>query len=131
MTLKNYDTRLEYARVPMGYEWLMGEGMSLLLHYFAYGQVGLAKDQANDQMPSICFGADPLTLRNEYQYQYSIDYISEGKTILDYIIKDWWETRGMTRPVKVGFLGAAGYQTADQYWDGFQASAVANPENAS
>lgn len=122
-----YDMRLEYARVPQGYEWLKGQGTSLLLHYLAYGQVVTASSQANDKTPSISFGADIAALRNPYQYQYSLDYVSEGRVILDYIIKDWWQTRGQTRPVKVGLVVAAGYASAEQYWAGFQASDAANP----
>jgi len=122
-----YDTRLEYARAPLGYEWLMGQGMSLLLHYDPPEQNALAAAQAEDEMPSLCFCADVQTLKTDWMYAYSVDYISEGKAIVDYLVKDWWETRGMTRPMKIGALVIGDMQSGGQYWSGLQAGSAANP----
>jgi hypothetical protein len=124
---ETYDTRLEYARAPLGYEWLMGKGMSLLLHYDPPEQNALANKQAEDEMPSLCFCADVHTLKSDWIYAYSVDYVSEGKAIVDYLVKDWWETRGMTRPIKIGALVMGDMQSGGQYWSGLQAGSAANP----
>jgi len=122
-----YNTKLEYARAQQGYQWLMDKGMDLLLHYDPPEQAMLAATQADDQMPSLCFCADVETLQTDYLYAYSVDYINEGRAIVKYLIKDWWETKGMTTPIKVGALVMSDMQSGPQYWEGFKAEADANP----
>lgn len=123
----SYDTRLEYARVPQGYEWLVEQGTSLMLQYSPAIAQLVINEAARDQVPSLGLSNDTPLMTADYMYGFPLDLPREGQFLMEYLIRDWWETRGMTRPIKVGALFPSGLLSADQYWGAFQAVASANP----
>lgn len=122
-----YDFREEYARVPVGYQWLMNQGMDLLLHYNPNVQAVTAGDQADDKIPSFSFNVDLATAGNEWVFGYSVTLRDEAMMVMDYLLKDWWETKGMTRPIKIGAMVHSDLGSGTIYWQAYQEYAAAHP----
>ena len=127
LEFKTYDFREEYARVPIGYEWLKGQGMDLLLQYNPNVQAVTAQSQAEDQVPSFSFNVDLTTAENEWVFGYSVTLLNEATLVMDYLVKDWWETKGMTTPIKIGAILHSDLESGNLYWQGYQDYAAAHP----
>lgn len=122
-----YDFRNDYARVPTGYEYLKGQGMNMLLQYNPNTQPTTAKNLAEDQIPSFSFNIDVNTMNNEWLFGWSVDLASEAKYVIEYLVNDWWETRKMTRPIKIGAMLLSDLYSGTQYWNAYNAWAAAHP----
>lgn len=81
-----YDTRLEYARVPMGYQWLVGQGIDLLLGYQPETSVYTLRDQVEDKMPQYNFVAWPPTMDEDWVYSYIAPQEYESRAVADYLM---------------------------------------------
>lgn len=126
----NYDTRLEYSRFPVGYEWLLSQGTDLLLGYSPSTPAVTQANQATDRIPLYGFTAYPGTLQAEWVYAYMPTNALEGQAIMDYLINVWWPAKNMGRPLKVASVGNTGIDTTVQYRDGFSAALAQNPGEA-
>jgi hypothetical protein len=127
VTLKiaTYDTRYEYARIPMGYEYLKEQGMALLLQYMGDQQPITLPNQKEDGVPSYAF-AEKKGLENEpLVFCWEPEYYWEGRGTMDYIVSTWDAALG--RPLKVGHLAMANYATDQQQNAGMAAVAAENP----
>lgn len=65
-----YDTRLEYARYPAGYEWLVGQGMDVLLGYAPETSTVTLRSQVEDKIPQYNFTGWVTTLDEDWLYSY-------------------------------------------------------------
>ncbi len=120
-----YDTRYEYARVPAGYEYLLEQGMVLLLQYMGDQQPITLEDQNEDNIPSFAF-AEKKGLEDERNvFVFTPEYYYEGRGVMDYVAGTW--TASLGRPLKVGHLAMAGYYTDIQQRAGMAAVAAENP----
>ncbi len=126
----NYDTRLEYSRFPVGYEWLVSQGMDVLLGYSPATSSVTQANQAVDRIPLYGLTAYPTTLEAEWVYAYMPTNALEGQAIMDYLINIWWPARNMGRPLKVGSVGNTTIDTTVQYREGFDAVLAQNPGEA-
>jgi hypothetical protein len=125
VTIKTYDTRYEYSRIPMGYEFLVEQGMALLLQYMGDQQPITLPMQKEDGIPSMAF-AEKKGLENEsLVFAYTPEYYWEGRGTMDYIVSSWDASLG--RPLKVGHLAMADYPTDEQQNAGMAAVAAENP----
>ncbi len=122
-----YDTRLDYGRTPIGYEWLVNQGMDLCMLYSVAMSLGIKGRFAEDKIPAVSFTVDPETRTTEYMYGVAPDYQFEGEYLITYLAKDWWETRGMTRPIRIGILSQPSSAMTDAMWEGFDLGMAANP----
>ncbi len=127
LEFKTYDFREEYARVPLGYEWLTAQGTDLLLHYNPNVQAVTAQSQTEDKIPSFSFNVDPATAENEWVFGYSVTLHNEATMVMDYLVKDWWETKGMTTPLKIGAMLHSDLESGSKYWQAYQDYAAAHP----
>lgn len=125
--LSLYDTRLDYGRIPVGYEWLVNQGMDICMVYSVAMVVGIKGQFAEDRIPAISFTADPQTRTTDYMYGVAPDYNVEGEYLITYLVKDWWETKGMTRPIKIGVFSQPSSATTEAFWGGFDLGIAANP----
>ncbi len=122
-----YDTRLDYGRIPIGYDWLINQGMDICMVYSVGMILGITGQFAEDQMPAISFTADPATRDTPWLYGVAPDYNIEGEYLITYLVKDWYETKGMTRPIKIGVLSQPSSATTNAFWGGFDLGIAANP----
>ncbi len=121
-----YDTRLEYGRMAIGYEWLKGQSTDLVLGYSPNTSGVLAASLAEDKIPIYSFTGYPSTLDSDWVYSYMCTGEYEGRAMMDYVINTWWPTQGINRPVKVANVGNTGWDTTVQYRKGFAATVAAN-----
>jgi hypothetical protein len=127
----SFDTRLEYGRMPLGYEWLMGEGMDVLMGWLPNTSAVTQPDQAKDQIPILSFVAYPTTLDSDWCYGYSYPSELEGRGMMDYVLNTWWPAQGKDRPLKLANVGNPGYDTTEQYKKGFDYVLAKNPGKTS
>lgn len=122
-----YDTRLDYGRIPTGYDWLVNQGMDMCLVYSVSMVLGIKDQFAGDQVPALSFTVDPQTRDTPWMYGVAPDYNIEGEYLITYLVKDWWETKGMTRPIKIGVLSQPSSGTTNAFYGGFDLGIAANP----
>ncbi len=122
-----YDTRLDYGRIPIGYDWLVSQGMDICMVYSVAAVLGIKGQFAEDQIPALSFTVDPMTRETPWMYGVAPDYNTEGEYLITYLVKDWWETKGMTRPIKIGVFSQPSSATTNAYYGGFDLGIAANP----
>ena len=125
-----YDTRLELARFPGGYQWLKGQGMDVLLGYQPITPAMTQPDQAADKIPQYNFDAWPTTMDADWVYCYMYTVQLEARATLDYLINQWWPTQNIDRPVKVGWVGNPEQDTHPEFEKGFNYTLEQNPGKA-
>jgi len=115
----SYDTRVMYDRVPIGYEWLKGQGMIQLWHYVPEYMSMTAQDQAKDQIPCFSFSSNPGEADTEWLYAMTPDYRDEAGAAMLYLLQDWdWDARP-DGPV-VGYVGMTGRPSNVYHREGFE-----------
>jgi hypothetical protein len=128
--LITYDTRLEYGRMSIGYEWLKGQGTDLVLGYSPNTSGVLQASLAEDKIPIYSFTAYPSTVSADWVYAYMCTGELEGRAMMDYVINTWWPAQGISRPVKIANVGNTAWDTTVQYRKGFAAALAQNPGKA-
>ncbi|MDM7999417.1 MAG: ABC transporter substrate-binding protein [Dehalococcoidia bacterium] len=122
-----YDTRLDYARFPGGYQWLVGQGMDLLLGYSPETPDITLSDQVEDKIPQYEFSAWPTTMDEDWVYSHGYSQEYEGRAVLDYLVNQWWPTQGKDRALKVGHVGNPNWGSTGEYQKGLDWVAAQNP----
>ncbi len=122
-----YDTRLEYARFPTGYQWLKGQGMDLLLGYQPETSNMTQADQIADKIPQYNFVTWPSTMDADWVYGYMSTYEYEGQATMDYLVNQWWPTQGKARALKVVHLINPEYSSWPEYRKGIDWIVAHNP----
>jgi ABC-type branched-subunit amino acid transport system substrate-binding protein len=125
-----YDTRLEYGRMSIGYEWLKGQGTALVLGYSPNTSGVLQASLAEDKIPIYSFTGYPSTIDSDWVYSYMCTGELEGRAMMDYVINTWWPAQGKSGPVKIANVGNTGWDTTTQYRKGFAATLAENPGKA-
>lgn len=125
-----YDTRMETARIPVGYQWLKGQGMDLLLGWDAMTPAITRADQAVDRTPQYNFTAWPTTMDEDWVYSFGYTNQIEGRAILDYVINQWWPAKNAGRAVKVGWVANPEQGTYGEFGAGFEYVLARNPGKA-
>jgi hypothetical protein len=124
-----YDSRLEDARVPMGYEYLVEKGMDLLLIFSPNDMDITISNQEQDKIPGYAFTPTLTTATSEWGYGFAMSQQQEGIWIMEDTVPRW-EALNMGRPMKVGHLGMRGWDTSDAIKEGIQAWIAAHPGKA-
>ncbi len=122
-----YDTRLEYARYPVGYEWLKAQGMDLLLGYAPETSTVTLKDQVEDKIPQYNFTGWATILDADWLYSYAYCQEYEGRAVLDYLLNQWWPTQGKSRAMKVAHVSNPGWGSMAEYQRGLDWIVAQNP----
>ncbi len=125
-----YDTRLEYGRLSIGYEWLKGQGTDLVMGYSPNTSGVLQASLAEDKIPIYSFTGYPSTLDSDWVYSYMCTGELEGRAMMDYVINTWWPAQGKSGPVKIANVGNTGWDTTIQYRKGFASVLAENPGKA-
>src|SRR4030042_942542 len=105
LKLITYENRLDYARNPGGYQWLVGQGAKTIMVIRNTDFEMLVDKFERDKIP--CFGSmGSLALRN-HDWVYMMPPITQryAPLIVQWILEDWQETR---LPL-VGHVGISGY----------------------
>lgn len=127
INIVTYDTRLEYGRMSIGYEWLKGQGMDVLLGYLPNTSSVVQPNLAADKIPIYSFVGYPTTLDADWVYSYMCTGELEGRAMMDYLINTWWPAQGKSGKVKIANVGNTAWDTTIQYRKGFSAVVAANP----
>jgi len=122
-----YDTRLEYARFSQGYEWLVSQGMDVLLGYQPETPTVTLQDQAEDKIPQYNFSAWPKDMDSDWLYGYTYGYEWESRAAVDYLLEQWWPTQGKTGPMKLAFVNNPEYGSTTEYRKGLDWVVAENP----
>ena len=125
--IKAYDTRLEYARYPAGYEWLKGQGMDVLLGYAPETSTVTLTSQVEDKIPQFNFTGWATTLDADWVYSYVYCQEYEGRAVLDYLLNQWWPTQGQSRAMKVAHVSNPGWGSMAEYQRGLDWVVAQNP----
>lgn len=125
-----YDTRLEYGRLAVGYQWLVGQGTDLVLGYLPNTSAVLQADLAEDKIPIYSFVAYPTTMDAQWVYSYMYTSELEGRAMMDYLVNVWWPSKNKGRPLKVANVGNPGWDVTAQYRKGFNTALAENPGKA-
>lgn len=123
-----FDSRLDYGRVKPGYIDLRNRGSDIILDYNSMYTVQIWQDHQADKLPSFCFNNEPEVMGQDYMFSFSNDYQTEAAAIGEWLVKDWWELRGETRPINVGYVGILGLRSESQMGDVLQSQAEASPD---
>jgi len=126
LEIVTYDTRLEFARVPIGYEWLKGKGARLLVHWVPQFNAMTARDQARDKIPSFTFTMITEALKEEWAFSLSVTPYLEMEAAMDYILGTWNYQARPGGPV-VGYLGESGRPVCIEQLQGLKDVAQAKP----
>lgn len=123
-----FDSRLDYGRVKSGYLDLRNRGSDIILDYNSMYTVQIWEDHGRDKLPSFCFNNEPEVLGKDYMFSFSNDYQTEAAAIGEWLVKDWWQLRGQTRPIKIGYVGLSGLRSEGQMGDVLENQAIASPD---
>jgi len=110
-----YDTKMDYSRAPMGYEWLKGQGADIFFNFSPIFQEILVENHQQDKIPSFTFASSPTIVGQDWVYTFSIHYPWEAEAAMEWILEDW-EGRPQGSP-KVGHIGVSGYVSTAQVTD--------------
>jgi len=110
-----YDTKMDYSRAPMGYEWLKGQGADIFFNFSPIFQEILVENHQQDKIPSFTFASSPKIVGQDWVYTFSIHYPWEAEAAMEWILEDW-EGRPQGPP-KVGHIGVSGYVSTAQVTD--------------
>ncbi len=122
-----YDTRLEYARYPQGYEWLKSQGMDVLLGYTPEVPLVTLTDQAEDKIPQYNFSTYATLVDAPWLYGYQYSYEFEARAVLDYLLNQWWPAQGKTGALKVAHVSNPDLNARPEYQKGLDWVASQNP----
>lgn len=122
-----YDTRLEYGRYMQGYEWLVGQGMDVLLGYAPETSTVTLASQKEDRIPQYNFTGWPTTLDEDWVYSYAYSQEFEGRAVLDYLLKQWWPAQGKSGPMKVAHVSNPDWGSMGEYEKGLNWVVAQNP----
>jgi ABC-type branched-subunit amino acid transport system substrate-binding protein len=123
-----FDSRLDYGRVKPGYLELRNRGSNIILNYNSMYTVQIWEDHQRDKLPSFCFNTMPEVMGKDYMFSFSNDYETEAESIGEWLVKDWWEIREETRPIKVGYIATLGLRSDTEFGNVLQAQANASPD---
>lgn len=122
-----YDTRLEYARYPQGYQWLIGQGMDVLLGYTPEVPLVTLTDQAEDKVPQYNFSTYATLVDAAWLYGYQYSYEYEARAVLDYLVNQWWPAQGKTGAMKVAHVDNPDLNASPEYQKGLDWVVAQNP----
>jgi len=125
-----YDTRLEYGRYTLGYEWLVGQGMDFMMYMSPDTPNVTQPSQVRDKIATYGFTAYSTMMDADWVYSYMYTNELEGRAIMNYVINTWWPSKGISRPVKVGTVGNINRSTTDEFRKGFDKVLADNPGKA-
>lgn len=125
-----YDTRLENARIPIGYDWLSGQGMDLLLGYDPVTPNITQADQAADKIPEYSFAATPSLMDADWVYSYAYTFDFEGRAIMDYLLNQWYPSQNISGPLNIGWIGNPEVGAYVRFQAGFEYALAQNPGKA-
>jgi hypothetical protein len=114
--IATFDTRMEYARVPGGYEYLKGRGSDIFLNFNPIMQEMLIEKHQEDGIPTFTFVTTPDLVGQDWIYSFSVHYPWEAEAIVEWATKQWTD-RPTDRAVKIGHVGVDGYVSTDQVKD--------------
>jgi len=120
-----YDTRLDYARVPVGYVWLKGQG-AVMMHVVnpADNEI-LINRYEEDEIPVIGSQVQPTLLGNAWMFCFSSSNANETEVLMQWIMDTWpYEEEG--RLPKIGHLGWT-LMSTEYHQEGIDAAREANP----
>jgi hypothetical protein len=123
----SYDDRLDYARIPVGYEWLKGQGAVLDLFMIPDSLTLLQDKIQRDRMPCFTWSVDEPILDKDYSYGWAGPWGWEATTYLTWLLNDYWPAQQAGRPPKLGYLGMTGYSSSSVYRDAIHAYLDAHP----
>ena len=123
-----FDSRLDYGRVTQGYVELRNRGSDVILDYNSMFTVQIWEEHQKDKLPSFCFNNEPEVIGQDYMFSFSNDYQTEAAAIGEWLVKDWWELRGQTRPINIGYVGLSGLRSESQMGDVLENQANASPD---
>lgn len=106
--LINYDTRLDYGRVPAGYVWLKGQGTQLFIIATSSTQEIVAANFEEDKIPSFGLQSSPALLGKDWVFDFAPAWTWEADCIMQYIW-DTWEHDEMSGVPIVGHIGVKGW----------------------
>ncbi|MBL7119465.1 MAG: ABC transporter substrate-binding protein [Dehalococcoidia bacterium] len=112
-----YDTKMDYSRAPMGYEWLKGQGADIFFNFSPIFQEILVEKHQRDKIPSFTFASSPAIVGQDWVYTFSTHYPWEAKAAMKWILEDWWPGQEKDGIPKVGHIGASGYVSTAQVTD--------------
>jgi len=112
-----YDTRMDYSRAPMGYEWLKGKGADIFFNFSPIFQEILVEKHQQDSIPSFTFASSPAIVGQDWVYTLSIHYPWEAEAAMEWILEDWWPEQEKDGIPKVGHIGVSGYVSTAQVTD--------------
>lgn len=127
IVIKTYDTRSDYSRIPIGYEWLKGQGMKL---FFAPSpadiDVSYNKLEA-DQIPG--FGTTSLDSRKNATWAFwaFATFEDQNGAIMKWIMTQDWDYQAKGRNPKVALVGWSGLISTIASVDGVEQYIAANP----
>ncbi len=123
-----FDSRLDYGRVKPGYVDLKNRGSDIILDFNSMYTVQIWQDHQADKLPSFCFNNEPEVMGKDYMFSFSNDYQTEAAAIGEWLVKDWRESRGETRPISIGYVGILGLRSESQMGDVLEGQANASPD---
>ena len=123
-----FDTKLDYGKVKPGYIDLKNRGSDIILDYNSMYTVQIWEEHQADKLPSFCFNNEPEVMGKDYMFSFSNDYQTEAAAIGEWLVRDWWELRGETRPINIGYVGILGLRSEGQMGDVLESQAEASPD---
>ncbi|MCX6000334.1 MAG: ABC transporter substrate-binding protein [Chloroflexi bacterium] len=96
-----YDQRSDPSRVPVGYEWLKGQGATAMFVVSPTDLRIIAASVVADKIPTICSNTAEDILASDYIYSWWPTPSSQGETEMLWIMNNWDYT-GKGRPPRVG-----------------------------
>jgi hypothetical protein len=123
-----YDTRMDYARGPVGYLWLKGQGTDIFFDFSPIFQEILMGRHQEDEISSFTLATSPAMVGEEWVYSFSIHYPWEAEAAMKWILEDW-EGRPEGRPPKVGHIGISGYVSTEQVTEKLEELHALDPDS--
>ncbi|MCX5999841.1 MAG: ABC transporter substrate-binding protein [Chloroflexi bacterium] len=126
LTWKMYDTKTDYSRVTVGYEWLKGQGTDFFWTLSAIDAEMIKDKFGADKLPTFLLTTTSVLKTADYVYPVAYGYPAEGALIFDYIVNHWWDYTKMGRNPRVGIVGVS-FVNAVQTRDSFEVGVANNP----
>ena len=123
-----YDTRMDYARCPIGYVWLKGKGADIFFNFSPIFQEMLMDKHQKEKIPAFTFATSPPMVGEEWVYSLSIHFPWEAEAIMEWILEEWWDYEEMQRSPMIGHVGIAGYESSEQVHEVLQALHASDPD---
>ncbi len=115
--LVDYDTRTEYGRVPVGYQWLKNAGAQVMVVMSSMDLEVLASKYDEEHIPGVGMQGSEALRGNDWVFSMYTAGEAQGEAILQWIMTNW-DYDGEGRKPKVGHAGMSGIITSVSYQRG-------------